>query len=233
MVENGIEMKDLLGHQNKKDNEMSSAEKGIPSMEESSQHSRGSSRISRCHFFVILISLFSTIFFGMEIFLYVQKTDSVLEPEKKESKGNHVDHEELENLAHCKPVTMAEAQQDCFNDPCFHFKLDPIKDCDWVAEKPSKRCNREYTAESLVRDHCPVSCGACDSWKKPAHIDPLSESNEPLDYKMTIVDGVADKDVYCEDLSQYDAWHNTKVSKDDGIMFNIVRQMDHDPEAFT
>ena len=128
---------------------------------------------------------------------------------------------------------MAEVQKDCFNDPCFHFKLDPIKDCDWVAEKPNKRCSREYTAESLVRDHCPVACGACDSWEKPTHINPLSENTAPLDYEMTIVDGVDDKDVYCEDLSQYDEWHNKKVSKDDGIMFNIVRQMDHDPEAFT
>lgn len=230
MDENDIEMKDLLGHP--RDKEMSSAEKGIHSMgytassETSSQQSKGHSRSSRCYLFVIFISLCSTIFFGINIYLYVQKTDSILEPEKKESKTEK--DEQLENLANCKSITMAEAQKDCFNDPCFHFDLDPTKDCDWVANNPTRRCDKQYTVESLVRDHCPVSCGACDSSESP-----VTDSSSILDYGMTIVDGVDDKDTYCEDLSQYDEWHHTRVSKDDGVMFKVVRQMDHDPEAFT
>ena len=230
MDENDIEMKDLLGHPRDKD--MSSAEEGIHSMEytanseDSSQRSMGRSRISRCHLFVIFISLFSTIFFGINIYLYVQKSDSILEPEKKESKSDR--DEELENLANCKPVTMAETQKDCFNDPCFHFDLDPIKDCDWVANNPTERCDKQYTVDTFVRDHCPESCGACDSSDNS-----VTDSSTTLDYGMTIVNGVDDKDTYCEDLSQYDEWHNTKVSKEDGVMYKVVRQMGHDPAAFT
>lgn len=53
------------------------------------------------------------------------------------------------------------------------------------------------------------------------------------DNQMTIVDGIDDKDVYCEDLSQYQEWHNTKITLNDGIMYEVVNQMDHDKNAFT
>jgi hypothetical protein len=58
-------------------------------------------------------------------------------------------------------------------------------------------------------------------------------NDENSDNQMTIVDGIDDKDVYCEDLSQYQEWHNTKITLNDGIMYQVVKQMDHDKNAFT
>jgi hypothetical protein len=44
---------------------------------------------------------------------------------------------------------------------------------------------------------------------------------------------VDDSDVYCEDLRQYSDWMNATVTKADGPMFKVLKQMDHDPNAFT
>ena len=61
----------------------------------------------------------------------------------------------------------------------------------------------------------------------------IQNDNTNSDNQMTIVDGIDDKDVYCEDLSQYQEWHNTKITLNDGIMYEVVKQMDHDKSAFT
>ena len=38
----------------------------------------------------------------------------------------------------------------------------------------------------------------------------------------------------CESsLSQYSDWFNKKITKDDGVQYEIVDQLEHDPEAFT
>jgi hypothetical protein len=44
---------------------------------------------------------------------------------------------------------------------------------------------------------------------------------------------VDEKDVYCEDLSRYEQWYNSSVSKDDGPQFRVINQFDHDRTAFT
>lgn len=44
---------------------------------------------------------------------------------------------------------------------------------------------------------------------------------------------VDESDVYCEDLMQYSDWMEATVTKADGPMFNVLKQMDHDPKAFT
>ena len=48
-----------------------------------------------------------------------------------------------------------------------------------------------------------------------------------------IVHGIDDKEVYCEDLSQYEQWHNTRITKSDGIMYKVVEQMNHDKHSYT
>jgi len=44
---------------------------------------------------------------------------------------------------------------------------------------------------------------------------------------------VDDRDVYCEDLSQYQRWHETKITKKDGAMYRVLKQMNHDQTSFT
>jgi hypothetical protein len=44
---------------------------------------------------------------------------------------------------------------------------------------------------------------------------------------------IDESDVYCEDLLQYSDWIEAKVTKADGPMFTVVKEMDHDPKAFT
>ena len=48
-----------------------------------------------------------------------------------------------------------------------------------------------------------------------------------------IIAGVDDKDIYCEDLSIYQEWHDTKITKADGVMYRVVKQMNHDKTSFT
>ena len=82
-----IEMKDLLGHS--QDKEMSAAEEGAQHNKKRVRSSRSEKRssvvpkISRCHLLVIFISLFGTIVFGMEVFIYLTRSGTSLEPEKK------------------------------------------------------------------------------------------------------------------------------------------------------
>lgn len=46
----------------------------------------------------------------------------------------------------------------------------------------------------------------------------------------TVVD---EKDVYCEDLTQYQSWYDAAVTKSDGPRYNIVEQFEHDKKSFT
>ncbi len=252
MDEDEIEMKDLLGHTD--DKAMSSAEEGTrrkkkkrvaTNSSKMAKKSAPPTETSRCILFIIFVSLFGTVFFGVEIFLSLKGTDDAPESVKKEHKIENQkpsNNEALNHLIGCKAPTMAEAQADCFNDPCFQFENDPEKSCDWVALYPSMICRKKYTESLLVKDVCPGSCGVCKDSKENEDDKESSSETEAthtdknlygLDYHMTIVDGVDDKDVYCEDLKQYEEWHNAKITKMDGPMFKVKKQMEHDKNAFT
>jgi hypothetical protein len=58
----------------------------------------------------------------------------------------------------------------------------------------------------------------------------MVEEEEENQQPAIIVD---EKDVFCEDLSQYQTWHETKVTKKDGVMYKIVKKYNHDSNAFT
>eukprot|EP00533_Pseudo-nitzschia_delicatissima_P004225 CAMPEP_0116085568 /NCGR_PEP_ID=MMETSP0327-20121206/4393_1 /TAXON_ID=44447 /ORGANISM="Pseudo-nitzschia delicatissima, Strain B596" /LENGTH=460 /DNA_ID=CAMNT_0003576565 /DNA_START=97 /DNA_END=1479 /DNA_ORIENTATION=+ len=235
-----IEMKDLLGHED--DKVMSSAEEGTRQRKKKKKKKQTSwknvippSRMSRCLLFVILVSLFGTVFFGIEVFMYLTGNNDASESVEKEPLKGYID--DLSHLIGCKAPTMDQAKvpgtEDCYNDPCFQFENDPEKNCNWVGRQkhPEKICNKQYTADLLVRDLCPGPCDRCEKKEAPksiAHIDGLT-----MDFEMTIVDGVDDRDVYCEDMKQYEVWHNTKITKSDGVMFKVIKQMEHDSNAFT
>jgi len=83
----------------------------------------------------------------------------------------------------------------------------------------------------LVREVCPVACDNCFS--SDGEEGETKDETESSDSEITIVDGIDDKDVYCEDLSQYQEWYDTKITKDDGVQYRIVEEMSHDQNAFT
>jgi hypothetical protein len=63
--------------------------------------------------------------------------------------------------------------------------------------------------------------------------DPPTErerSNNPPPPAPTEVD---EKDIYCEDLKPYQQWYDQTITKDDGKMYNVLKQFDHDAAAFT
>lgn len=240
-----IEMNDLLGHT--KDNMISSTEEGTQRKKKNVHQCKpekrlfARSRLDRCHLLVILVSLFGIIFFAIGIYFYLKRMDTTFEPQKKESKFDRYKDLQIEESSHpanCKSPTMAEsnaAGHDCVNDPCFQLMNDSKKNCDWVAKHPNRHCGKQYTTNSLVRDHCPESCDECKATEESSNTESQESrtDNLILDYQMTIVDGVDDKDVYCEDLSQYEEWHNTEITKSDGVMFKVVKQIDHDEASFT
>jgi len=50
----------------------------------------------------------------------------------------------------------------CQDDPLFRFEGDPVKNCQWAAQKPNKRCDKsDPNDEKSVREACPVTCEAC------------------------------------------------------------------------
>ncbi|EJK75750.1 hypothetical protein THAOC_02517, partial [Thalassiosira oceanica] len=50
----------------------------------------------------------------------------------------------------------------CQDDISFRFQGSPKKSCQWVAQKPGKRCgNGDPSDEKTVREACPVTCDAC------------------------------------------------------------------------
>mmetsp|Transcript_25731 Transcript_25731/g.28775 ORF Transcript_25731/g.28775 Transcript_25731/m.28775 type:complete len:363 (+) Transcript_25731:475-1563(+) len=55
-------------------------------------------------------------------------------------------------------------------------------------------------------------------------------NNDEEDQQPTLID---EKEVFCEDLSQYQKWYDAKVTKADGVKFRIVKEYKHDENAFT
>ena len=123
--------------------------------------------------------------------------------------------------------TTAKEGSNCADDPGFSFEEDaPHKNCGWIANQEdsdkSELCDAPYDLLSPVKDACPVACDACFV------VPPASPNEEP-----TLVDGVEDHEVYCEDLTRYENWHATTITKQDGVRYEIVDLLDHDKTSFT
>ena len=149
----------------------------------------------------------------------------------------------------------------CIDDlTTFIFRGNPKKNCDWVRQNSARVCNKPYKQDHLVKHFCRVACGDCvikgggrdgdaieveegedqqevvktspeqdgagDDGNNINKVGEKEENQQPA----IIVD---EKDVFCEDLSQYQKWHETKVTKKDGVMYKIVKQYNHDSNAFT
>lgn len=145
----------------------------------------------------------------------------------------------------------------CIDDLGFIFRRNPKKNCDWVRQNSARVCNKPYKQDHLVKHFCRVACGDCvikgggrdgdaievedqqevvktspeqdgagDDGNSNNKVEEKEENQQPA----IIVD---EKDVLCEDLSQYQKWHETKVTKKDGVMYKIVKQYNHDSNAFT
>jgi hypothetical protein len=149
----------------------------------------------------------------------------------------------------------------CIDDPNFIFRKNPKKNCDWVGQNSARVCNKSYKEDQLVKDFCRVACGDCVIKGGGDDDSVVEEEEDQEDVAITSPeqDGLGDdgnnnnnnnkveekeenqepaiivdeKDVFCEDLSQYQKWHETKVSKKDGVMYKIVKKYDHDSNAFT
>lgn len=104
--------------------------------------------------------------------------------------------------------------------------------------------DKVYLSHSVFEHHEKYDdeVNSYDSRKSPkpkeSKIETSKTTNNETDDKnsndqMTIVNGIDDKDVYCEDLTQYEEWHRIKITINDGIMYQVVNQMDHDKESFT
>ena len=108
---------------------------------------------------------------------------------------------------------------DCFIENDQEIQIEEIGNRDFGCEKNPLNCQNITNAiiEDAVGEH-QVS----------------QETNgENNDDQITIVDGIDDKEIYCEDLSQYQEWHKIKITKNDALMYRIVNQMNHDGKAFT
>lgn len=66
--------------------------------------------------------------------------------------------------------------------------------------------------------------------KSGSDTDPSTPS--PSHSPVAAVDG-NEKDVYCEDLTRYQKWYDTPISKEDGPQFRVINKYDHDKRAFT
>jgi hypothetical protein len=138
----------------------------------------------------------------------------------------------------------------CIDDLDFIFRRNPKKNCEWVRQNSVRVCNKPYKQDHLVKHFCRVACGDCvikgggrdgdaieveevdqqEVVKTSPEQDNKVEEKEENQQPAIIVD---EKDVFCEDLSQYQKWHETKVTKKDGVMYKIVKQYNHDSNAFT
>eukprot|EP00534_Pseudo-nitzschia_fraudulenta_P002594 CAMPEP_0201120398 /NCGR_PEP_ID=MMETSP0850-20130426/4459_1 /ASSEMBLY_ACC=CAM_ASM_000622 /TAXON_ID=183588 /ORGANISM="Pseudo-nitzschia fraudulenta, Strain WWA7" /LENGTH=454 /DNA_ID=CAMNT_0047386521 /DNA_START=151 /DNA_END=1512 /DNA_ORIENTATION=- len=142
---------------------------------------------------------------------------------------------------------------DCIDDPEFQFKSNPEKNCDWASQNHKKVCDKKHKPNVLIRYVCPVACGDClIKQNKEIQMDQSSNSTDNnVEYvtsehqvskttdekksgnEITIVDGIDDKDLYCEDLSQYEGWHKISINKSHGKQYRMVSQMNHDKTSFT
>jgi hypothetical protein len=51
----------------------------------------------------------------------------------------------------------------CSDNSSYRFNDAPSKDCKWVAEKATKRCDKKDSNLDSVRDQCPKSCNSCNT----------------------------------------------------------------------
>ena len=78
------------------------------------------------------------------------------------------------------PVTSAPVvtPTPCKDDPEFRFKQERDKTCEWVAEKPLERCEKEWKRIELSY-YCPRSCGVCGPSPAPSSPPSGSPSTPP------------------------------------------------------
>ena len=101
-----------------------------------------------------------------------------------------------------------------------------------VLDASSEPFEREGGWEKSNADGCDNSVENCDDSADKGIDNSLNENQEskPISEQAAIVD---EKDVFCEDLSQYEKWHEAKVTKGDGVMYTVVKQYKHDKTSFT
>lgn len=254
-----IEMNDLLGHaeeivssssvENDQDprRQEQDQDKGIgPGVGLGKQQRRKDRRqMNCCLILVITILLMGTVFYlANRIYFARAQMDGLLETYEKDKKQVNVDAEHdidvesteiVDNNYYNFNATNAQNEalvaedpskqpDNCIDDPDFRLRNNPKRNCDWVAQNHNKVCSRQR-----VKQNCPVACGDCVG----VRVKSEGKNNENTKIQSTIVAGIDDQDTYCEDLSQYKEWHEIRISKDDGKMFNVVKQMTHDKGSFT
>lgn len=174
----------------------------------------------------------------------------------KENDGKNVNDSHIDGQADSAVDVPLSQENACMDDPDFRFKGDPEKSCSWAAQNYVREC-----INPRVRNACPSTCGECsvtndhertknengesvDSDSQPgagisdqADIDELQEATAKTDEsdkaQKTIIPGVDDSEVYCEDLTKYEKWHAIKITKDDGKMYQVLKQQTHDKDSFT
>ena len=236
-----IEMNDLLGHAEEivspssveKDQDPRRQEqeqdKGIgPGAGSRQQRRRKYRRRTNCCFTLVMtVLLIGTVFYLADrIYFSRAQMDGLLETYEEEIGDNDYYNYNFNTTNVQNEALVVEdpskQPENCIDDPDFRLRNNPERNCDWVAQNHDRVCDRNN-----VKQHCPVACGDCVRVKSKENND---ENTEILS---TIVAGIDDQDTYCEDLSLYKEWHETRISKDDGKMFKVVEKMTHDKNSFT
>jgi hypothetical protein len=211
-----IEVNDLQGR----------AEGSLQPMEISIGHGHDDEKVSR-HWLMsrlptrsrrnrrCLIVLLSVILIIAVVYV-VDRTHNSLEPFERESGfvENDVPNEnENEN------ENMQQVNKDETAEPNSHFDDDSKINND---NNNSSNSNEAATT--------PEQDGVGDDGNNNNSNNNTVETEEDNQQPAIIVD---EKDVFCEDLSQYQKWHETNVTKKDGVMYKIVKKYNHDSNAFT
>mmetsp|Transcript_25584 Transcript_25584/g.70399 ORF Transcript_25584/g.70399 Transcript_25584/m.70399 type:complete len:480 (-) Transcript_25584:8-1447(-) len=256
-----IEMNDLLGHSEAiVSEEHDDEDRGKYSIQDQGTMRSESERLihsrtnmTQCRIIVILFLLIGTASVMMDRFYlsHEETADPFWEMDEEKEAVNPDDAIEGLQIGESSGDEVgnrAKESGDCIDDPDFRVGDMATKHCDWVGQHHDRVCRR-----NRVQKHCPVACNRCSGGDpgtgansdepdgSESNIDNVSTApdeskginDEKNEDPTTIVAGIDDKDVYCEDLSRYNEWHQVRISKDDGKKFNAVEQMNHDQQSFT
>jgi len=231
---NELEMNDLLGHT---EDVMSSVEKGAQHKEarrytaiSGGKPLTSPKKANGCQILAIFVLLLGTIFFAIDL-LYMSRegTTNMFEQDKKQSPNA----KDTEGHKHTTSQHVPKTSKRSKNKKVVHDE-DKEEQKDLTSQQFKSKAPKIAEPENEIAN-APAK-KELDSVDDPSVINldqDIQSEDINSDNQMTIVDGIDDKDVYCEDLSQYQEWHNTKITLNDGIMYEVVNQMDHDKNAFT
>ena len=221
-MDNEIEMNDLLGHT---EDILSSTEKGAQHDGKADHSNKPAHRLTsrmrmnRYHILVILVVLIGTVAFVVDrIYMPRDEMDALLEADEEMQKAKEEDKTENKiegsQFGGQDNPEISNGDNAIGNNPS---KQEGDHGCD----RNPKNCDDSNDTDNTIDDVVEEKQ------------EPKPSNDEKSEYPATIFDGVDDKDVYCEDLSQYQKWHETKITKNDGKMYRIVKQMNHDKTSFT